>query len=216
MQNTKEILSTLNLDDFFKDETFVYDLEQGTVRNASGTRIVYVSADLMKGIQQALYEETADAWKIIFKNCGHTWGKQVAGHFDKDIRRAGYDSHADLPIEGYLSFIEEYFRQHGWGELRMDISQAQETGIVTAHLKNSYFVDVFDEVDDFVDSLLAGILQGFLEYVSGQELGSEEIACAKKGSEECVFAITATSRLEQIESFIGEENADQILQRLTS
>ncbi|MCC5789368.1 MAG: 4-vinyl reductase [Opitutales bacterium] len=216
MQNTEEILSALNLDDFFKEETYVYDLEQGTVKNTSGTRIVYVSADLMKGIQQALYEETAEAWKIIFKNCGQTWGKKVAANFDRDIKKAGYESHGDLPIEGYISFIEEYFRQHGWGELRMDISMAQEQGLVTARLQNSYFVAVLDDVDDFVDSLLAGILQGFLEYVSGQELGSEEIACAKKGADECVFAITAASRLEQIESHIGEESAEQILERLAS
>ncbi len=213
MQSSEKILSTLNLERFFDEVSFNYDLAAGTVKNNAQRRIIYVSHDLMRGIYQALKEETAEAWKIIFKNCGRTWGKRVAAHLDAELAAVGRTAQAALPVETYVAFIEEYFAAHGWGALKLDLSAAAH-GIVAARLRNSYFADVLHDVDDFVDSLLAGILQGFFEHVAGQELGAMEIACTRKGAKECVFVVTAQARLDAIESTVGIDTADAIIAAL--
>lgn len=215
MQSTDSILSRLNLERFFCETRLVYDLEAGTIRNPGAERLVYVSADLMRGIHLALVEETADAWKIIFHNCGRTWGKRVASHLDAGLEKTGRSAQAQLPLEAYLAFVEAYFAEHGWGRLKLDLAHA-ERGLVVARLDHSYFVNVLADVDDFVDPLLAGILRGFIEHVSGADLGCAEIACVRKGAPQCVFAITAPSRLEQIETLIGQSSADDIIAALAS
>lgn len=213
MQSSESILRQLDLERFFSETRLAYDLEAGTVKKPDAERMIYVSADLMRGIYQALFEETADAWKIIFRNCGRTWGKRVAGRLDTGLIQAGHASQAALPLEGYLAFIEAYFAEHGWGRLRMDLDHASR-GLVVARLENSYFVNVLAEVDDLVDPLLAGILQGFVEHVAGAELGCAEIACVRKGAPACVFAITAPARLDQVESMFGVKPAEEILAAL--
>jgi hypothetical protein len=215
MQSSDTILTQLNLERFFSETRLVYDLEAGTVRNPGAERIIYVSADLMRGIHQALVEETAEAWKIIFRNCGRTWGKRVAKHLDTGLTKTGVSGQAALPLSGYLAFIEAYFSEHGWGLLKLDLAHA-ERGLVIARLTNSYFAAVLSDVDDLVDPLLAGILQGFLEHVSGAELGCAEIACIRKGSPECVFAITTQARLDRVEDRFGIAPADEIIASLAA
>lgn len=216
MQTADDILTALNLDQFFEEDGLSYDLTAGTVKNGAARRIIYVSSDLMRGIYQALHEETADAWKIIFQNCGRTWGKRVAATIDKELISGGRSSQADLPLQGYVKFIEAYFYQHGWGSLNIDLSNAANHGLVSATLKNSYFVEVLHDVDDFVDSLLAGILQGFLEHVSGAQLGCTEIGCARRGAPECTFVVTDQTRLDAIDGRVGSIDAEQIINELKS
>jgi uncharacterized protein len=213
MTSPDSILSSLQLERFFSESRLVYDLEAGTVKNPGAERLIYVSADLMRGIHQALVEETADAWKIIFRNCGRTWGKRVATHLDGGLAKLGKGSQAALPLEGYLAFIEAYFAEHGWGVLKLDLADAPR-GLIVARLHDSYFVDVLADVDDTVDALLAGILQGFIEHVAGAELGCAEIACVRKGAPECVFVVTAPARLDAIETKIGNTSAEDILTAL--
>ena len=216
MQTAEDILTTLNLDQFFAESGFSYDLTAGTVKNGANRRIVYVAEDLMRGIYQAFLEETADAWKIIFQNCGRTWGKRVATTIDQELVGSGRSTQADLPIEGYIKFIEAYFQQHGWGILKIDLSDAASHGFVGATLENSYFAEVLHDVDDFVDSLLAGILQGFLEHVSGTQLGCTEIGCVRRGADVCTFVVTDQGRLDAIDHRVGSADASQILAELKS
>tara|TARA_R110002167_G_scaffold72740_1_gene204264 strand:+ start:84 stop:734 length:651 start_codon:yes stop_codon:yes gene_type:complete len=216
MQTADDILTKLNLDQFFTESGFSYDLTAGTVKNGAARRIIYVSTDLMRGIYQALLEETAEAWKIIFQNCGRTWGKRVAGTIDQELVGSGRASQSELPIEGYVKFIEAYFQQHGWGTLKIDLSDAPSHGFVSATLENSYFAEVLHDVDDFVDSLLAGILQGFLEHVSGAQLGCTEIGCVRRGADVCTFVVTDQGRLDAIDHRVGESPVVQILADLKS
>jgi predicted hydrocarbon binding protein len=214
MNHHDTILAKLNLSGFFADTRLVYDLEEGTVRNP-GSECIYVSADIIRGVHRALVEKTADAWKIIFRNCGRSWGKRVAGHLDAGLRKTGVAGQASLPLTGHLACIEAYFAEHGRGLLKLDLSPA-DRGLVVARLKNSYFAAVLSDVENLVDPLLAGILQGFVEHVSGTEPGCSEIACVRKGAPECVFVITAPSRLDRIEAQFGVVPAEEILANLAS
>ena len=79
------------------------------------------------------------------------------------------------------------------------------------------FAAALDTMDDFADALLAGKLQGFFEYISGQPLGCEEIACVRRRqppTSQCVFVITAPERIEALRPFIGREPVAALLARL--
>ncbi len=110
--------------------------------------------------------------------------------------------------------MEHHFAAHGWGHLKLDLADAAEHGFVVARLKHSYFVETLTDVDDFVDPVLAGMLQGFFEHFSGQTLGCEEIACAGRGADQCTFVLTDPERLATITPLIGREGAEALLARL--
>ena len=168
----------------------------------------------MHSLRQVLQAEKAGVWQRVVKKCSAATGLKIAASLDTELTRLGEPALADLPLETCLVFIERYFASHGWGLLKLDLADASAHGIVAGRLQHSYLVDAFSDVDEFVDSLLAGILQGFFEHVSGQELGCSEIGCARRGAPHCTFVITAPERLESIAPLLGSATAEAIIAKL--
>lgn len=119
-----------------------------------------------------------------------------------------------LPLEACLVFLAHHFARHGFGTLRLDLARAAEHGVVVATLADSFMASAAGSAHDFADPLPAGLIQGFFEHISGQELGCEEIACAHLGAPECTFVITAPKRIDSIRGVIGREPAAAIIDRL--
>jgi predicted hydrocarbon binding protein len=150
----------------------------------------------------------------VFKSSGRSAGEQLGQHLDRELVRLGQPALSALPLEACLVLVERYFAAQGWGVLQLDLSDAAEHGLVIARLEHSYFVEALADVEGFVDPLAAGFLRGFVEYISGQPLGCEEIGCARAGAPRCVFVITAEERLAAVIPLIGREAAEEILNRL--
>lgn len=217
MTTSSDIISALDLERFFSHEANRYDLLAGTAYNAAGSRIIYLSADVVKGIHQALLNETGPAWRIILKNCGILWGRRVAQHLDREIGLMFNTSPGEFPVPEYLRLIEGYFSAHGWGLLQLDIAKAQTHGVITATLENSLFSEVLDEETSRVDFLVAGILRSLFVHISGHELDCQEIASTRAGAPNGLFVITAADRLDALEERIENgEPASQILESLAT
>lgn len=215
MTNSADIVSALDLERFLSQETNRYDLLAGTAYNAAGSRIIYLSADVVKGIHQALLNETGPAWRLILKNCGILWGRRVALHLERELGLMFNANPSDLPVAEYLRLVEGYFSAHGWGLLQLDLSRAESRGIITATLDNSLFSEVLDDESSRVDFLVAGILRSLFVHISGQELDCQEIASARAGAPRGMFVITSAARLEKVETRIENgEPADQVLAAL--
>lgn len=215
MSSPDETLSALGLEHLIDGRGFKPDPTQALI-DPMGMRVVYATPELTRSLRFILERESAGAWNEVIKSSGRAGGEQLGKNMDRALARLGQPMLSALPLEACLVLIERYFAAHGWGVLKLDLSDAAEHGLVVARLDGSYFAEVLADVNGFVDSLPAGILQGFIEYISGQSLACEEIACVRGGAPRCTFVITAQERLDPVRPLIGQQSAEEILNRLKS
>lgn len=209
MTTSDNIIEKLDLDRFFRDSDHVYDVRIGTVVNQGGTRVVYLSNDVIRGIYTALEYEAGEAWRIILQNCGYLWGKRVASNLDREMNQLFKTQADELYVAEFVKFVEAYFRYHGWGVLSINLDYAPAEGVVFASLKNSIFEEVLKDVDGFVDQMIEGMLRSIFEHISGRELACRQIAAERDGYEGCQFVITAPERLEAVEDMIEQKAAPE-------
>ncbi|MBH1969838.1 hypothetical protein FK216_01340 [Moraxellaceae bacterium AER2_44_116] len=188
-----------------------FDLYEGVIVSRANTRIVYLSADIIKGIHEALSYEAGDAWRIILKNCGTRWGKRIASTFDKELRSIANRRLDALTVTEYIELLESYFSLHGWGRLTINLSYAEQHGIIQCTLGHSIFSVVLAQVEGAVNCLIEGMLQGIFSTISQNDLLCLEIVGSTQLSPpENTFLITGRERLDalspQIES--GMKTAD--------
>lgn len=213
MPSSDPTLAALGIDHLVENHRFSPD-PAGALLDPAGIRLVCASPDFLRSFRLILEKESAGAWKTVLKASGRACGENIASHLDAELTRLGKPALSALPLEACLVLIERYFALHGWGLVKLDLSDAAEHGLVVAWLEHSCFAEALSDVEDFVDPLAAGVLQGFLEYISGQPLGCEEIACVRRGASRCTFVVTAQERLDTIVPYLGREPADAILARL--
>ncbi len=213
MASPDETLAAFGLEQLLKVVGFTRGPHHSLV-DGTGRRIAGAPREFVRSFRFVLEKEMPGTWKIVSKASGRTCGRAIATHLDAELARLGRDSLSALPLEACLVLLAHYFALHGWGRLELDLADAGEHGLVVARLHNSPFVAALADVNEFVDPQAAGVLQGFFEYVSGEALGCDEIACARRGAPCCTFVITAQERLDAVVSLHGRESAETILARL--
>jgi len=179
-----------------------------------GAQSLGVPREFMHALHHVMQTEKAGTWPRVLANCGSALGKKIAAALDQGLTRLGQPALGELPLETCVALIERHCAHHGWGLLKLDLTDAPTCGLVVARLDHSFFVEALDTADHSTDALLAGLLQGFFEHVSGQQLACNEIACRRLGAPQCVFVIGAPEQLEIVAPFVGRESADEILERL--
>lgn len=202
------------LDGQFDPAAFHLDGAAGLVTDPAGTRIVYASPQFTRAIHHVLLREKSGVWRDVLARTGRACGREIAVGLDRESALLGQPALGELPLEACLVFLERTFAAHGWGVLAVDLADAPEHGLVTAHLTHSYFAEVLADVNEFVDAFPAGLLQGFFEHISGEQLGCIEIACVRRGAPRCTFVITAPERLAGVAPFLGRDSAEAIIARL--
>jgi len=207
MENSYETLPTLEAEIFERllgEKNYHFDLTEGTVVNTAGVRLVYLSSDFIKGIYEALYFEAGEAWHLILKNCGYLWGKRVFDTLQKELEFATQLSLGQLSVVDYLKLIESYFARYGWGRMTIHLEDAPQYGIVRVTMTHSLFANALHHLEERVDGMIAGMLQGLFEKISGQSLDCIEVACAQRDAEPCVFLISAPKRIAAIEHLVAD------------
>jgi len=210
---TNDVLAACGLSDLVAGEPFGHDAE-GRLIDPSGARVVFATAQAARSLHRVLETEETGAWGAAMKGCGRDCGAKIAARLDAVLAGLDKPTLTALPLEACLALLEHLFAAHGWGRLQLDLADAAEHGIVVARLEHSFFVETLAEADGFVDTVLAGILQGFFGHISGQALACEEIACARRGAAHCTFVLTAPERLAAIAPFVGREDVEALLARL--
>jgi len=188
----------------FGDSGYHYDLVAGTVTNPANIRVIYFSTDILRGIYDALEYEAGGAWRIILHSCGYLWGKNVFNILEKEFKAIAGGELRRQTVGDYLCLLEQYFSLHGWGKLNIVLDDAPQYGIVRASLEYSLFADALGHVNEPVDAMIAGMLRGFFEKISGQSLGCVEAACVRQGAARCEFLISGAERLRAIEDLLNQ------------
>ncbi len=193
-----------------------FDLAEGVITNPGQVRVLYLSADVLRGIYDALYYEAGDSWGIILKSCGHLWGQRIARLLEREVHHQAQRRLEQFTVAEYVALIENYFAHHGWGKLTLNLEDAAAYGIVRATLTHSLFAATLTQVEGPVDFMIAGMLQGLFERVSGCDLDCLEVASPRQNAAPASeFLLTAPHRLAALETLIenGASCAD-LLQQL--
>jgi len=212
MTTTSErLIEKLDLAKFFDEMGHQWNLVLGTIQNQGGTRVVYLSSDVIRGVYNALEYEAGEAWKIILRNCGLFWGRRVAANLDRELSLLFQTGAKDLPVSEYVRFLEAYFRFHGWGVMEIDLSRAVSHGVVTGRLKNSIFENVLADVEGPVDYMIEGMLRAMFEHIAGTPLDCVQIASQKSGAPQCEFVITSVERVDEVRPHVeGGTSPDEV------
>jgi predicted hydrocarbon binding protein len=213
MASAASILSPLGLDRIVDARGLARDPATGTLEQA-GARVVGAPGELLHSLRFVLEKDFPGAGTTVFKASGVATGKAIGGQLDAALSRQGKPVLSALPLDACLALLEEQLAAEGWGRVSLDLGDAAEHGFMVARLEQSVLVDALAEVDDFVDALLAGILAGFFQHISGEPLDCEEIACVRRGAPECVFVITAAERLAPLIARRAHEAAPAIIASL--
>lgn len=200
----------------FDPRAYRTDPATGVINDPAGTRIVDAPPHLIRALHHILMKEKPGVWRDVLARTGRTCGREIAANLDRESARLGQPVLGELPLEASMGYLERTFATQGLGVLKVDLADAPEHGLVIAYLTHSYFVDVLPDANDFVDAFPAGLLQGFFEHISGEQLGCLEIACVRRGAPRCAFVITAQERLAPVAPLLGRETAEAILARLKS
>lgn len=176
-----------------------FDLYEGTVRSSLDSRIIYLSEDIIRGIYDALKYEAGESWGLVLKSAGRRWGRRVSVTLDEELRAVAGRPIDVIGVQEYTDLLENYFAHHGWGVLRIDLSDAPERGIVHAHLTNSIFSATLAKLPGRVNQMFEGMLAGIFETISGQAIDCVEILNANQSKDLASdFLLSGTERVEAI------------------
>lgn len=188
------------LEKLFGDQQLHYDLREGTIRNAAGTRLMYLNADLIRGAQAGLEYEVGEGWHLIFKHCGRLWGQRLISGLRRDLRSVAQIDLGNMPLDELLRLLRIYFGEHGWGRLEIMLDDAEDHGIIVARLDNSLFPSVLDKVEGQTDDLVAGMLQSIFEALSGQNLDCLQLPGPDGPPTRSVFVISGVDRIRALQA----------------
>jgi uncharacterized protein len=188
-------LADLALERLFGDSAQRFDLYEGTVNSVSDARVIYLSADIIRGVYEALSYEAGEAWGVILRSCGLIWGKRVTLSLSRELHAVTNRRMESLTISEFISLMEQYFARHGWGRLTIDLSEAERLGVVRAEVRNSIFATVLSDVKGPVNQMIDGLLAGLLGGIAQHDLACLEIVRSAAPDARSEFFISGATRV---------------------
>ncbi|MFN4258787.1 MAG: V4R domain-containing protein [Gemmataceae bacterium] len=184
-------------------------IPQGVTRNRSGTRLCALTQDFLLGFLRALQDECGSATPTVLRTCGRKWGQLLARRIEKELSAFHEQPLGEMTMAHFQACLEEMFRQHGWGLLRLDYSQTHQ-GLLLVELRNAIMADLVKKADKPADTMMAGILAGFFAHITDQDLDCVQTSCPAAGGDVSRFVIGLRSRIEQAAQWLenGKTHAD--------
>lgn len=162
---------------------------EGTLTTRFGTRIVMLPTELVLGLHRAIEYETGRAWKIVAYTCGRKWGERLLRRLKHEWREQNHQQLEHLEYHIFESWLIEYFRFCGWGELDIDFSMEAQ-GLVLFHLQDSVLDRILEDFDDdFVNEIFAGVFASMVTWLASRELDCIEIDSPRTGAEHSRFVV---------------------------
>jgi predicted hydrocarbon binding protein len=199
---------------FARPDYFRTDVAKGVTRTPTGTRICALTGDFMLGFRDALIYECGKSYRLVMKNCGKRWGKQFALRFDKEMSNYFGGNLAELSVGMVHACLADAFNYHGWGRLRIDLSQAS-AGLIQAEITDSFLPAIVKESDRPADLLMTGLLAALFSHFARAELDAVQTDCPTRGADASRFIIAAPSKIEEIEKWLDEAPDNAALSHAT-
>lgn len=200
---------------FYDPATYLrHDLGLGTATHRSGTKVVTLTSDFLRGLHRALTEETGEAWTLVLYRCGLIWGERVAERMEREFE-AFYDRPLrELRMTLFVELLEEYFATNGWGRLTIDFRLANH-GLVEFELADPLYASVIGRSDGACEFLVAGLLGSIFSRFAGAALLCHQTECVSLGDPVSRFLLGDARRLDPVPGWVAERTRhDEMVRRL--
>jgi hypothetical protein len=207
--------TALILQKIFGEVTQTFDLNEGTALSSTNVRVIYLSSDIIHAIYDVLQYEAGEAWSLILKNCGNIWGKRVIASLENELQMTVSQKLGLLSVDSYITLLEGYFANHGWGRMRFYLDDASNNGIIRASLSNSLFASTLKHLNTPVDYMIAGMLQSIFSDISGHNLNCIQVSHSYSGGNTSEFVISGAARIARLEQLkIHDLKPNDVLEHL--
>jgi predicted hydrocarbon binding protein len=192
------------------------DVRRGVTRTRTGARLVALTSDFLIGFRRAIVDECGPAADTVFAACGRKWGGFLARRFEEEMSAFHGRPLRDTSLARVQACLADLFSHHGWGNVRLDLTR-HEQGLVVATVDEPIFAALAGASDRPVDSLLAGVLAGFLSGLFAQELDCVQTACKACGEPVSRFVVGLAPRLAGARAWVANgKNHDQVVAELAA
>lgn len=190
------------------------DVRRGVTTTRTGTRLLCLTTDFLKGFRRAIQDECGPAADTVFKSVGRKWGGFLAKRFEADMTAHTGRPLADFTMAEFQANLADLFAHHGWGTVRVDLSR-HDRGVIQVTAEHPVFAGLGGESDTPVESLMAGTFAGLFSAVFDRDLDCVQTACAAKGDPAARFVVGLTPRLAAAEGWVAAgKSHDDVLAEL--
>lgn len=201
---------------YFASDLYVHGtLELGILENRRGDRLLALPDTLLKAVVSGLNKETGQASHFVLRNCGLWWGKNFYARFCEELSKYYQTSIANLPMAEFLQALQECWRTHGLGNLRLNTDHYKQ-GFLIVEIQNSPFAAHPIQQNRPSEALECGILQVFFSQLTGRDLVCVQTSCESLGADRNRFVLGLENRLQSVEAMVTDgKSHDAIMKTLT-
>jgi predicted hydrocarbon binding protein len=189
---------------FSRADYFQADVEKGTIRTPTGTRICTLTDDFLLGFRTAVQFECGKATDRVFKACGKRWGRSFVERFDRELTE-----HYGVPLSDVSTglverCLGEAFRYYGWGNLTIDLAE-YDAGLVSVEVADPMMPAVVGTADKPSDALFAGFFAAVFGYFAKTDLDCQQTDCPTRGADRGRFVVGLPDRLKSVPKWVAEK-----------
>jgi predicted hydrocarbon binding protein len=197
---------------FSRGDYFQADVEKGTIRTPTGTRICALTDDFLLGFKSAVQFECGKATDRVFKSCGKRWGRTFVERFDRELT-----DHYGVPLPDVSTglverCLSEAFRHYGWGDVSLDLTE-YDAGLVTVEMSDPVLPALAGPSPKPADPLFAGFFAAVFSYFAKIDLDCHQTDCPSCGADRSRFVVGLADRIKDVPRWVGEKLAHAVILR---
>jgi predicted hydrocarbon binding protein len=174
----------------------------------AGHGLVALSRTSLTALRAALLRDAGPAAAAYLQEAGYAGGETIFASFRTWLRNHGGGEPEELGLEDFERHASEYFRDAGWGALRIgSLGEA----VATLDSEDWAEADPAVRLDHPGCHLTTGIFADFFGRVADVPLAVLEVECRSMGSYRCRFLLgnseVMTHIYEQMGKGVGYEEA---------
>jgi uncharacterized protein len=167
---------------FSRPDFLSFDVKTGVLRSPSGTRMLAVNDDFLRGFVSALDFEAGEAATLILRKCGTLFGRKLAQRFEAEVTQWSQNPLRDRPMSEYSGLMVDLFKGYGLGAIDLDFAHG-DRGFIAVKLTNSPMQDLGPR-GHVGDDLFCGIFEGFFTHFTDTGLSCLQTGDVRLGSRE--------------------------------
>lgn len=166
------------------------DVRRGLVRNRSGSRVVGVSEDFLRGFVASIEHEIGPATRMVLRKCGVMFGGRLARRFENETSAFAGTALQERPLNEFSGLLSDLWSSYGFGELLVDWD-CGKSGYLPVRLNGSPMQNI-GPTGHVSDDLFTGILQGFFAHFIDPGVRCVQTGDLRLGSKEGTTFIVGT------------------------
>lgn len=208
------MLEKRNLNVYSHAGRFKLEMRKGIVTNHSGTRLIAISEDFLRGFVSAIENEVGPATKMLLRKCGFVFGERLARRFESEVSAYAGSALTERPISEFSGLMIDLWNTYGYGDLQVDWKYGP-SGFLPAKIAGSPMQDIGPK-GHVSDDLFTGILQGFFSHFVDPNIRVIQSGDLRLGSKEgTTFIITTEQHAKRVEQMVSDRTPhSQIISKL--